>query len=150
MHNEQDALDALRAGDFDRAAALLKEIVKENRYASPVLNNAYTLAPHKAGRQLELATASRKLEIGHGTGTRLQRWTTFNPPFSMDCPLNRFEKSESGTKAGLHIDIFQMHRAPKSLSGMLAHGPAIAGTYFFKSCRTRTNPPRIRTRDPIT
>jgi len=30
MRNEQRALDALRAGDFDSAAALLKELVEEN------------------------------------------------------------------------------------------------------------------------
>src|SRR5437773_164107 len=58
MHDEQRALDALRAGDFDSAAALLKELVEENHYASAILNNAYTLALYKAGRRSELASAS--------------------------------------------------------------------------------------------
>src|SRR5689334_23497352 len=58
MRNEQKALEALRSGDFDTASSLLKHLVEENRYASPVLNNAYTIALHKAGRQTELAAAA--------------------------------------------------------------------------------------------
>ena len=63
MQNQQKALDALRSGDFDSASALLKPIVEENRYTSPVLNNAYTIALHKAGRHSELAAVS--FQIGH-------------------------------------------------------------------------------------
>ena len=63
MDYEQKALDALRSGNFDRAATLLKHVVEENKYASPVLNNAYTLALYKAGRQSELADAS--FQIGN-------------------------------------------------------------------------------------
>lgn len=62
MQKEQKALDALRSGDFETAAELLKQVVEKNSYASPVLNNAYTLALHKARRQFELASAS--FEIG--------------------------------------------------------------------------------------
>jgi glycosyltransferase involved in cell wall biosynthesis len=63
MQKEQEALDALRSGDFESAAELLGQLVQENRYTSPVLNHAYTLALHKAGRQAELAAAS--FEIGN-------------------------------------------------------------------------------------
>src|SRR5215471_11057687 len=63
MDYEQKALEALRSSDFDRAATLLKRVVEENQYASAVLNNAYTLALHKAGRKSELADAS--FEIGN-------------------------------------------------------------------------------------
>ena len=57
MNDEQKALEALRSGDFDRAGTLLKRIVEERQYASPVLNEAYTLALYKADRRSELADA---------------------------------------------------------------------------------------------
>jgi Glycosyl transferases group 1 len=55
MQNEQDALAALRSRDFEKASTILKHIVEGNCYASPVLNNAYTIALYKAGRRPELA-----------------------------------------------------------------------------------------------
>ncbi|HYR43803.1 MAG TPA: glycosyltransferase family 4 protein, partial [Terriglobia bacterium] len=63
MNYEEEALKALRSGVFDSAATLLKHVVEENQYASPVLNNAYTLALHKTSRQSELAEAS--FQIGN-------------------------------------------------------------------------------------
>jgi glycosyltransferase involved in cell wall biosynthesis len=63
MDDEQKALQALRSGDFDRAGTLLKHVVEEHQYASPVLNDAYTLALYKAGRRSELADAS--FQIGN-------------------------------------------------------------------------------------
>jgi hypothetical protein len=75
MNNEQKALDALRSGDFERAATLLKHLVEENHYASPVLNNAYTLALHKTRRQSELGAAS--FQIG-------DRWRDRDPAAAMD------------------------------------------------------------------
>src|SRR2546426_1643812 len=68
MDYEQKALDALRAGDFDRAATLLKSIVEANQYASLVHNHAYTLALHQAGRGSELAGAS--FQIGNRSRDR--------------------------------------------------------------------------------
>jgi glycosyltransferase involved in cell wall biosynthesis len=75
MHDEQKALDALRSGDFERAAARLKHLVEENRFASPVLNHAYTLALHKTRRQSELAAAS--FQIG-------DLWRDRDPAAAMD------------------------------------------------------------------
>jgi predicted O-linked N-acetylglucosamine transferase (SPINDLY family) len=63
MHQEQKALEALRSGDFETASSLLKRLVKENRYASPVLNNAYTIALYKAGRQSELGATAFQIGI---------------------------------------------------------------------------------------
>ena len=45
--SQEDALQALRVGDFARAASLLGPMVEKNRSGSDVLNQAYTLALHK-------------------------------------------------------------------------------------------------------
>jgi len=47
MSNEE-ALQAMRTGDFEKAAGLLGPIVEENRFSSDILNHAYTLALHQS------------------------------------------------------------------------------------------------------
>jgi hypothetical protein len=75
MDDEQKALQALRSGDFDGAATLLKHVVEEHQYASPIHNDTYTLALHKAARRSELAAAS--FQIGN-------RWRESDPAVAMD------------------------------------------------------------------
>ena len=45
--SQEEALDALRAGNFEKAAGLLGTLVEENRFSSDVLNHAYTVALHQ-------------------------------------------------------------------------------------------------------
>ena len=45
--SQQEALDALRAGDFEKAANLLVALVEDNQYSSDVLNHACTIALHQ-------------------------------------------------------------------------------------------------------
>lgn len=54
----QDALDALRNGDYKTASTLLEALVKQNGYASDTLNHAYTVALHQAGDQDAVFEAS--------------------------------------------------------------------------------------------
>lgn len=58
MTDEQDALQALRDGDYPAAASLLEDVVAKNRYSSSVLNHAYTIALHAAGKTSELTEAA--------------------------------------------------------------------------------------------
>ncbi len=61
MTDEQDALRALRDGDYPGAATLLEDIVSKNHYSSSVLNDAYTIALHAAGKTSELAEAAFRI-----------------------------------------------------------------------------------------
>ena len=54
---QEHALKALRQGDYETAAHLLETVVQDNQYSSDVLNNAYTIALHSAGKTEELAKA---------------------------------------------------------------------------------------------
>ncbi len=45
--SQQEALEALRAGNFEKAAGLLGSLVEKNRFGSDVLNHAYTVALHQ-------------------------------------------------------------------------------------------------------
>ena len=51
----EDALRALRQGDYKTAASLLETVVREDRFSSDVLNNAYTIALYSAGNTGKLA-----------------------------------------------------------------------------------------------
>ncbi len=42
--SHEKALQALRTGDFEKAARLLGPLVEQNQFRSDVLNHAYTLA----------------------------------------------------------------------------------------------------------
>jgi hypothetical protein len=64
--SQEEALVALRARDFYKAAALLGTLVRENHFSSDVLNHAYTIALHRAGKGPELAAAAFEI------GTRLK------------------------------------------------------------------------------
>ena len=45
--SHEEALQAPRTGDFEKAARLLGPVVEQNQFRSDVLNHAYTLALHK-------------------------------------------------------------------------------------------------------
>jgi hypothetical protein len=45
--SHEEALAALRTGDFEKAASLLGPLVEQNRFGSDALNHAYTVALHK-------------------------------------------------------------------------------------------------------
>src|SRR5437868_6987267 len=51
----EDALDALKNGDFSTAVPLLEKAVRETGYTSYALNHAYTLALHHTGDKPRLA-----------------------------------------------------------------------------------------------
>ena len=58
---QEHALKALRQGDYETAAHLLEAVVQDNQYSSDVLNNAYTIALHSAGKTEELAEAAFRI-----------------------------------------------------------------------------------------
>ncbi len=72
---QEDALLALRQGNFETAAHLLETVVRDNRYSSDVLNHAYTIALHSSGQTGELADAA--FRIG-------QLYESTNPGLALD------------------------------------------------------------------
>jgi len=58
-----DAFEALQSRDYRRAAALLEQAAQETRYASDLINHAYTLAIYHAGDRERLAEAA--FQIGN-------------------------------------------------------------------------------------
>ena len=57
----QQALDALRTGDFKAAAAQLERAARETGYTSDIINHAYTLALHRIGEKVRLADVSFRI-----------------------------------------------------------------------------------------
>ncbi len=55
---DKDALDALHQGDYERASALLANLVRDNGYGSNILNHACTIALHSADKKAALAEAA--------------------------------------------------------------------------------------------
>ena len=58
---QEDALRTFRQGDHETAAQLLETVVRDNRYSSDVLNNAYTIALYSTGQTEELADAAFRI-----------------------------------------------------------------------------------------
>src|SRR5438309_5106973 len=51
----EDAFEALKNGDFSKAAPLLERAARETGYSSDIVNHAYTLALHHTGDKPRLA-----------------------------------------------------------------------------------------------
>src|SRR5678815_1776729 len=71
----QEALESLKTGDFQKAAALLEKAAIETGFTSEVVNHAYTLALYRAGDTGRLA------EIAFRIGRSLLE---SNPALAMD------------------------------------------------------------------